>query len=493
MNKVAMIILCAAVLAAGAGKAEKQQQAKENERKQLQSSLEATRDSLERLITQQYSFKQKTVEQREADKEELERQREQQERMENELARIKEERLDREQSLDDERKSLTAKQEEWAYLKGQLKDIFAKEAEGLAEAFPLDKELRRAEIERVRTGLSERTPPAAVFASYVDYRLRWFNIGDTVQLVKAAVMPEESGPKQLMIARFGNVLGYGVETDAGAPGGAACYYLRQTGRLGAERYAVERIANPQFAAKLSDVFPTWVQTGRVEGNVPLEVMQNDQARLLIAGKRQSYGAGLYETLAKGGWVMIPLLLLPFWALYLLLLKVSQYTSRGRLLKKQFSTAMRFFEKNDFAGALASAKDSKKGVMARIVQTSVERRSLGREVSERTVFDLLSLEAPPLSRNLNTMAVIASAAPLLGLLGTISGMITLFAAVTHYGTGDPKFLAGGISEALITAKTGLAIAIPTLFVHDLLRGAKDRLMADMEKNAIAVLNAVYPEE
>ena len=98
-----------------------------------------------------------------------------------------------------------------------------------------------------------------------------------------------------------------------------------------------------------------------------------------------------------------------------------------------------------------------------------------------------------SRNLNTLAVIAGAAPLLGLLGTISGMITLFAAVTHYGTGDPKFLAGGISEALITAKTGLAIAIPVLFIHDLLRAAKDRLMADLENDTIAILNAVYPEE
>ena len=490
MKKVITIMLCAAVVAAYAGKAEKLlQQQKENDRKQLQSSLEATRDSLERLITQQYSFKQKTVEQREADKEELDRQREQQERMENELARIKEERLNREQSVDDERKSLAAKQEERTYLTNQLKDIFQKDADGLAEAFPLDKELRRADIERVRTSLSDRTPPAAAFAAYVAYRLRWFSVGDTVQLVKAVVMPEESGPKQLMIARFGNILGYGVETDAGG----ACYYLRQTGRLGAERYAVEKIAAPQIATKLAEVFPKWVQNGSVLGNVPMEVMQNDQARLLIAGKRQSYGAGLYETLSKGGWVMIPLLLLPFWAIYLLLRKVFQFTSRGRLLKSQFASAMRFLEKKDFAGALTNAQSSKKGLMARIVQTSIERRSQGRDASERAVLELLTLEAPPLSRNLNTMAVIAGAAPLLGLLGTISGMITLFAAVTHYGTGDPKFLAGGISEALITAKTGLAIAIPTLFVHDLLRGAKDRLMADMEKYAIAVLNAVYPEE
>jgi biopolymer transport protein ExbB len=90
-------------------------------------------------------------------------------------------------------------------------------------------------------------------------------------------------------------------------------------------------------------------------------------------------------------------------------------------------------------------------------------------------------------------VIAGAAPLLGLLGTISGMITLFAAVTYYGTGDPKFLAGGISEALITAKTGLAIAIPTLFVHDDLRNRKERLLSDIEAMALAVLDKVVPEK
>jgi biopolymer transport protein ExbB len=132
-------------------------------------------------------------------------------------------------------------------------------------------------------------------------------------------------------------------------------------------------------------------------------------------------------------------------------------------------------------------------MAHIIKSTIERRKNGRNAGERAVGELLSLEIPALNRNLNTLAVIAGAAPLLGLLGTISGMITLFAAVTHYGTGDPKFLAGGISEALITAKTGLAVAIPTLFVHDFLRTAKDKLMANMEKNAITLLNAIYPED
>jgi len=66
-------------------------------------------------------------------------------------------------------------------------------------------------------------------------------------------------------------------------------------------------------------------------------------------------------------------------------------------------------------------------------------------------------------------------------------------VTHYGTGDPKFLAGGISEALITAKTGLAIAIPTLFIHDLIRNGKDRLLTEIERMSIAAMNHLWPEE
>lgn len=97
------------------------------------------------------------------------------------------------------------------------------------------------------------------------------------------------------------------------------------------------------------------------------------------------------------------------------------------------------------------------------------------------------------RGINTLAVIAGAAPLLGLLGTISGMITLFAAVTHYGTGDPKFLAGGISEALITAKTGLAIAIPVLFIHDFVRNGKDRMLSELERLSIAAMNRIWPED
>ena len=488
MNRLLFTVLFLAATSSYADKAEKIQAMKEAERKELQSTLEKARDSLQELITKQYAFEQQVMEIKEANKEELDDQRQQQDRMETELARIKEERLNREQTLVDEGKNLDAKKEEWTYLQNQIKDIFKKDADGLLEVFPLDREVRRAGLERIRSSLSEKNSPAAAFGAFVDYRLAWLLLGDSITLTKAMVAPDEGGPRQLTISRFGNVFGYGIDSAAGA-----CYYLRQTGRLGSERFSIEKIMAPRLAAKLTEQFPKWLSAGRVSGNVLMEVMQNDQARMLIAGKRQSSWLTLYESFSKGGWVMIPMLMLPFWVLYLMIGKIVQYSGRGRLFKRQYAAAMKYFEKNDFSGALEWAKACKKGTMARIVQASLERQSQGRDVGERAVYEILSLEASPLRRNLNTLAVIAGAAPLLGLLGTISGMITLFAAVTHYGTGDPKFLASGISEALITAKTGLAIAIPVLFIHDLLRSAKDRLMAELENDTVGVLNAVYPEE
>jgi biopolymer transport protein ExbB len=89
-------------------------------------------------------------------------------------------------------------------------------------------------------------------------------------------------------------------------------------------------------------------------------------------------------------------------------------------------------------------------------------------------------------------VIAGAAPLLGLLGTVTGMISLFEVITHYGTGDPKILAGGISEALITTQTGLATAIPILLIHNWLRNQSLHIQSEMEKHAIRILNRLWPE-
>jgi biopolymer transport protein ExbB len=84
-------------------------------------------------------------------------------------------------------------------------------------------------------------------------------------------------------------------------------------------------------------------------------------------------------------------------------------------------------------------------------------------------------------------MIAAVAPLLGLLGTVTGMIQTFDVITEFGTSDPKLLAGGIAVALVTTELGLIVAIPCLLLGNLLSGWADGIKDDMEQGALKVIN------
>lgn len=98
----------------------------------------------------------------------------------------------------------------------------------------------------------------------------------------------------------------------------------------------------------------------------------------------------------------------------------------------------------------------------------------------------------LERFINTLGTIAAISPLLGLLGTVVGMIKVFAAITTHGVGNPTVLAGGISEALITTAAGLTVAIPALIGYRYLRSRIDSLVVQMEKEAIKLVDRIRDE-
>jgi biopolymer transport protein ExbB len=95
----------------------------------------------------------------------------------------------------------------------------------------------------------------------------------------------------------------------------------------------------------------------------------------------------------------------------------------------------------------------------------------------------------LERYLNTLGTIAGVAPLLGLLGTVSGIIKSFNAITAVGLGDPRALSGGIAEALICTAAGLGVAIPSLIAFRYLRGRVDRIVVEIEKDAMLIADAM----
>jgi len=141
------------------------------------------------------------------------------------------------------------------------------------------------------------------------------------------------------------------------------------------------------------------------------------------------------------------------------------------------------------GADAALKylDSKKGAIARVLKSTIRNLDRDREHIEDIIAESIMHESERLDRFGTAIIVIAAVAPLLGLLGTVTGMIATFDIITEFGTGDPKLLSGGISIALVTTELGLIVAIPLLLIGNLLGGWAEKVKDSMEYSALHLVN------
>jgi len=128
-------------------------------------------------------------------------------------------------------------------------------------------------------------------------------------------------------------------------------------------------------------------------------------------------------------------------------------------------------------------------LGRVIRAGLNCLDMGRDAIENALQEAILREIPPMERFLSTLGMLAAIAPLLGLLGTVTGMINTFHVITQYGTGDPRMMSGGISVALVTTMLGLSVAIPIMLMHTLLHRAVDNRIAVMEEKAVALVNIV----
>ncbi|AKS42232.1 MotA/TolQ/ExbB proton channel family protein [Wenzhouxiangella marina] len=144
------------------------------------------------------------------------------------------------------------------------------------------------------------------------------------------------------------------------------------------------------------------------------------------------------------------------------------------------------KRGDRDAALAVLK-KKSGSTSRVVASAIRNLDRDRDHLEDIVSESILHESSHLNRFGAVILVIAAVSPLLGLLGTVTGMISTFDVITEFGTGDPKLLSGGISIALVTTQLGLIVAIPLLLLGNVLSGWAERIKDDMEKAALRVIN------
>lgn len=227
-------------------------------------------------------------------------------------------------------------------------------------------------------------------------------------------------------------------------------------------------------------------------NVPVDVLLSTELSSELANHQETtWKDDLMEFFRNGGILMYPIvtlfglgLLVALWRFLWLLIAGFGGLSTGRTLK-----ALR---KGDLETARAQVKRAH-GKVGRVLKTVLLKDYSGREAGEKALEELFAREVPKIESGLTWISVFAATAPLLGLLGTVMGMIELFDVITMHGTSDPKLLAGGISIALVTTEAGLIVAIPLQLIHTFLTNRADSLRSRMESAGLAVLNALWVKE
>ncbi|MDX2225195.1 MAG: MotA/TolQ/ExbB proton channel family protein [Rhodospirillaceae bacterium] len=141
-----------------------------------------------------------------------------------------------------------------------------------------------------------------------------------------------------------------------------------------------------------------------------------------------------------------------------------------------------------SGQVKSKTPNGNNPLGRVMMVAQENKHLNTETLQLKLDDAILKELPSLERGLSTLKVIIAVAPMLGLLGTVTGMIQTFQVITLFGTGDPKMMAGGISQALVTTVQGLVTAIPLLLLHSLATGRSKAVVEVLEEQAAGIIAA-----
>lgn len=197
---------------------------------------------------------------------------------------------------------------------------------------------------------------------------------------------------------------------------------------------------------------------------------------------------MLEIILAGGWLMAPILLCSTLAAAII---IERFWSlrRRRVVPNGLGDTVRGWAARDELDLPRINQLRSGSALGRVLAAALLNRHRPRDIIKEAVEDTGRHVVHELERFLNTLGTIAGIAPLLGLLGTVIGMIRVFSAIMLHGVGNANELAGGISEALITTAAGLTVAIPSYFFYRYFQGVVAEYVVSMEEQAIGLIEAI----
>ncbi len=200
---------------------------------------------------------------------------------------------------------------------------------------------------------------------------------------------------------------------------------------------------------------------------------------------------MFEVVVAGGWLMVPIILCSVAVIAISIERYWTLNAEKIAPKHLLAQVWGWIRNNQLDGAkLRELKQSSE--LGKILAAGLSNSRHGREVMKDSIQEAANQVVHDMERYIGALGTIAAAAPLLGLLGTVLGMIKVFTSIMLQGTGNAGVLAGGISEALITTAAGLCVAIPALMFHRFFQRRVDTLVVNMEQEAIKLVDALHSD-
>lgn len=200
---------------------------------------------------------------------------------------------------------------------------------------------------------------------------------------------------------------------------------------------------------------------------------------------------MFEIIKSGGWMMWPLMMCSIGAMGIIAERLWSL-QRKKILPPELVAQVWKLYQNNRLDELSLRNLKASSPLGEIIAAGLVNSKHGREVMKEAIEDVGRRITHDLERFLNALGTIAETSPLLGLLGTVFGMIEIFSQLMEHGAGDPSVLAGGISVALITTATGLAVAIPSLIFHRYFQRLVDDYVISMEMEAMRLIEMMHGE-
>ena len=198
---------------------------------------------------------------------------------------------------------------------------------------------------------------------------------------------------------------------------------------------------------------------------------------------------MMDQLKSGGVLVIPILLVGLVALVLIVERLIFLAKVRQNTDTLMTRVTELVGGGDIEGAAKATYPHRDRPTGRVLMAGLRHRDDPSEVIQSSLSEAMLREAPRLERFLGALKACAAVAPLLGLLGTVTGMINTFQVITTHGTGDPRLMAGGISEAMVTTQVGLAVAIPVMIFAAFLGRRARNLSQDMEEKGLALMGTL----